>query len=170
MIELRGNIWDLAGPHDIICITTNGSVTKSGAAVMGRGIALEAKRRYPGIENILGRNIQLYGNIVQYIIDGIYSFPVKCRGMVPGPNRDQYVVNHMRGKFKDTDDIPGWALKAHDWLIRDSCVQLVELLQNDARDVYIGRPGVGAGELPWEDVKSIIEPVLVDDKFKVCTF
>ena len=46
MKEVTGNIWDY--PADIVCITTNGSTTRNGSAVMGKGIALQAKERYPG--------------------------------------------------------------------------------------------------------------------------
>lgn len=172
MIELRGNIWDLAGPNDIICITTNGFVKRDGSSVMGKGIALEAKRKFPGIDRLLGALIQQHGNIVQPIIGAnysshaIYSFPVKPTYKICTDSNDY--VSHMR--FNVDDVIPGWACKASYTIIESSCRQLVRLLENDTRDVYIGRPGAGAGELPWVDVKFIIEPILNNDKFKICTF
>ncbi len=46
MIEEFGDIWEI--PGDARVITTNGVVRKDGACVMGRGVALQAKMRYPG--------------------------------------------------------------------------------------------------------------------------
>ena len=40
MNEVNGNLWD--SNADIIVITTNGAVRKDGAAIMGRGVALQA--------------------------------------------------------------------------------------------------------------------------------
>lgn len=49
MKETFGNIWELAKPYDGIVITTNGYVNKRGEAVMGKGIAYQAKQREPEI-------------------------------------------------------------------------------------------------------------------------
>ena len=54
MKEVKGDIWK--SDCDIIAITTNGVVKKNGELVMGRGIASQAKQRYPDIPKILGAN------------------------------------------------------------------------------------------------------------------
>ena len=80
MKELRGNLHDI--PCDVVCITTNGFVSKNGKAVMGRGCAKEIKEREPGIDVILGTKIRELGPGVlplKTLADGktILSFPVK---------------------------------------------------------------------------------------------
>lgn len=48
MKEAQGDLWTL--PAEFRCITTNGIWSKNtGEAVMGAGVALDAKRRYPDL-------------------------------------------------------------------------------------------------------------------------
>lgn len=54
MKEARGNILDLFGKVDCICVTTNGFVKKNGEAVMGRGIALAIKNILPNAAKLVG--------------------------------------------------------------------------------------------------------------------
>lgn len=171
MIELRGNIWDIAPEGSLIVITTNGFVKRDGSCVMGKGIAFEAKNRYPNIEFTLGRLITHHnGNVVQFLNDRIIAFPVKPDSIRFDSSRDD-VVRHMRDKFQHGTLIPGWACKADIEIIRQSCLELRGLLSTDRRQVYMPRPGCGAGELDWErDVKPVVEPLLHLNKFKVCTF
>lgn len=70
-----GNIWTVKADYRII--TTNGIVTKDGNAVMGRGVALQAKQKYPGIEKKLGILINVEGNRLHVLPHGLISFPVK---------------------------------------------------------------------------------------------
>lgn len=145
MKEVNGDLWD--SNADIIVITTNGATRKDGAAIMGRGVALQAKQRYPGIEHKLGSLIRENGNHVDIIIGGtlkIVSFPVK---------------HH-------------WREKADLKLINQSVLELIMLvdrLRLAASFTYIvalPRPGCGNGRLRWEDVRSIIRPIL-DDRFTI---
>jgi hypothetical protein len=176
MIELKGDIWQLAEPNDIICITTNGFVKRDGGAVMGRGIAQEAKIKFPGIEYRLGSAILNNGDFPALINDNptIFSFPVKVECLGTGiADRNHYLVSHMRGKFNDDEVIPGWALKAELSLIIQSAAALVSMLflpPYDGRNVYLPRMGCGAGELSWNEVREAVVPILRDDKFKVCSF
>ena len=63
---IEGNIFDIAenDKYDALCITTNGIVKANGEAVMGAGIAKEAKQRYNGIDIRLGKKINENGNHV----------------------------------------------------------------------------------------------------------
>jgi hypothetical protein len=49
-----GNLWSQAG---VLIVTGNSYLRKDGALVMGRGAALEAKTRYPGIDQRFGLQI-----------------------------------------------------------------------------------------------------------------
>lgn len=76
MKETTGNIWDHLGTA-IICITTNGHLTKKGEAVLGRGCARQARERFPGLPARLGAVLAEGGNHVHVIGDGLVSFPVE---------------------------------------------------------------------------------------------
>ena len=75
MKVVSGDLWKIE--VDYKGITTNGYVTKNGNAVMGRGVALQAKQMFPGIEVELGRSIILTGNHIHFLSKNLFSFPVK---------------------------------------------------------------------------------------------
>ncbi len=143
MIEEFGNFWEIQG--DARCITTNGALRTNGDAVMGKGLALEAKKKYPRIEATLGRLIQKYGNHVYYLGHGLISFPTKHHWM------------------DETSDIT---------LIKRSALELVSLLRGDVplkskanRRILMTRPGCGNGNLEWSNVKPAIQTILKNDEF-----
>jgi hypothetical protein len=144
MRESFGDLWKMQG--DAVCITTNGYVTAAGRGVMGRGVAAQAKRRFPGIEEALGQHVTENGNHTQVIAwwDGvaIVAFPVK---------------HHWRDRA-DLD------------LIERSAQELVVLADNRHGKVrpwgriLLPRPGAGNGRRDWlTEVKPVIEPI-VDDR------
>jgi hypothetical protein len=78
--EFFGDLWDVGA--DLRVITTNGDVDRRGAAVMGRGCALEAKARVPGIEYRFAGLLERHGNRVMRLAklpDGSHlaSFPTQ---------------------------------------------------------------------------------------------
>ncbi len=136
MKEIKGNIWDFHKKGHWIVITTNGTVKANGEAVMGRGIALQAKRRYPDIPKLLGENIRKYGNRPYQL------FP--------------YRVITLPVKFH-------WRTKADLNLIREGLIQISDILFHFGhKKVYMVRPGCGNGQLDWEDVKPVLERFLGD--------
>lgn len=63
----RGDMWTAYEPADLFLITTNSTIHRDGALVMGRGIARQAKERFPDLDVTLGRHIQaLCGNQGEY--------------------------------------------------------------------------------------------------------
>lgn len=141
MKELHGNLWDMQG--DWLCITTNGMIRKDGTAVMGRGIALQAKERVTDIEKSLAKSLTAKGNVVsvigRYQNKWIVAFPTK---------------HHWR----DDSTIE---------LIQTSARQLKEHFDKQPIKplVLLPRPGCANGKLNWDDVKRAIEPILTDDHF-----
>lgn len=141
MIEIQGNIFDCS--CDAICVTTNGIIKNNKEAVMGAGIALEAKNRFPILPKILGQKILESGNKVHLLYTTndycIVSFPTK---------------HHWRDK-SDLD------------LIKRSILELVGMT-NEMKwsKVVIPRPGCGNGGLDWKDVKKYM--IYLDDRFLVC--
>ena len=169
MNELTGNIWNLRKSESIVTITTNGFVTQAGECVMGRGIALEAKRRYPHIPALIGQYIRTYGNRPFNLGSGLASFPVKPVSIVYDGNSDT-IVPHMQGKFNPGDIVPGWACVADIKLIRDSARKLAQMADKfNWTHVLLPRPGCGNGNLSWSKVKPALMRFL-DDRFYCCTF
>ncbi len=144
MIEKRGNLWVLAKGHPLV-ITTNGSVNRRGECVMGRGIALQAKQRFPDLPYAIANRIKKFGNNCFWLGEWgnyfIVTFPVKHQ----------------------------WHQKADCELIRRSAYQLEKMFcKSQWKKIYMPRPGCGNGGLTWEIVKPILSPIL-DDRFIVCT-
>jgi hypothetical protein len=161
MIEAYGDIWRNQHKFDAIVITTNGFVKKNGEAVMGRGIALIAARKYPEFPTRLGGILSEYGNIVWPFEfnrwngeadyqELIFSFPVKPQF---GRNGE-----------------PGWRVKANIGLIKESASQLQAYANTiGLKKVLMPRPGCGNGGLKWEFVKPHLEAIL-DDRFTVMEY
>ena len=55
-----GDMWTAYTAADIFLITTNATITTRGALVMGRGIARQAKERFPGLDTALGTHVQTW--------------------------------------------------------------------------------------------------------------
>lgn len=124
MIELKGNIWDYYGKATL-CIPTNKIVNKiTGALVMGKGLALECKQRFPSIEIDWGREV-LYkgGKVCYYPSDKLIMFPTK-------------------NDYKKPSTLE---------ILKKSLYELDELIDSyDIRDIIMPRIGCGNGGLDWE--------------------
>lgn len=144
MREIKGNIWDYYKDDNYITITTNGCVKTNGAAVMGKGIALQAAKKFPELPMTLGFLLNEKGNNVYAFLNlKIITFPVK---------------NH-------------WQEKADMNLIERSCLQLVDIKQQyELEDIYMVRPGCGAGQLEWEDVKQVLSIYFRDDNLIIVEY
>lgn len=143
MKEIKGDIWNYHDKGHWIVITTNGTVKKDGSCVMGRGVAKEAKDRYPKLPYELGEQILKVGNCLHHWGDkGLLFFPVKHN----------------------------WWEKADLELIEKSTKELQEFFDKVITDyptpVYMVRPGCGNGGLDWKDVKPILGKYL-DDRFVI---
>lgn len=116
-----------------VCITTNGSVRKDGRAVMGRGIALGAKKKFKDLDLRLGRLLTLYGNRFQWLEGNVYAFPVKHR----------------------------WMEEADIELIKKSAAELAEVANEmDGCQFFLPLPGCDNGRLDFEKVVPAIHDIL----------
>ena len=69
-----GNMWTAYAAADLFLVSTNSTIRQDGALVMGRGIARQAKERFPGLDVALGRHIQAFcGN------QGVYGLLISPR-------------------------------------------------------------------------------------------
>lgn len=154
MKEIYGNAWDLfdSEEFDVLFITSNGTVKNNGEAVMGRGIAAEAKKRYPEIAYNLGQSLSL-GNKPQVI------------KIIPNATKEDIFLMNFPVKHN-------WWEKADIELIKESCRAVKRWFNGPDYinwKLLLPRPGCGNGQLSWEDVKKEIEPFL-DDRFYIVHF
>lgn len=131
MKEITGDLWDYyQKPGHVICITTNGTVTKAGKAVMGRGCAREACERIPGIDKMLAAHLRWRGNTPTMLLNGLATFPVKR-------------------EWGDTASLDLIRFGA-EWLAR-------EAFKNPDTVYVLPRPGCGNGCLKYYDVRPLLE-------------
>ncbi len=144
MIEVCGFFWKESHKYDVLCVTTNGCRNKRGCLIMGKGIALEFKLRYPGIDLILGQKLKWNGNIPTLLEIGgthVLTFPTKTH----------------------------WSGTAKLDLIEQSAERIVHIINKEflpTVKVLMPRPGCGLGRLNWEDVGPILENYF-DDRFTI---
>ncbi len=139
MNELFGDLWGFDG---VKAITTNGTVRQDGACVMGKGVAYQAKAKYPTLPHMIGKYILNVGNRV-----GLFYLPNQSRIIT-------FPVKHQ------------WYEKADLDLIRKSVTELEALIRLVPMTVFLPRPGCGNGGLLWADVKPLVE-VLPDNVYIV---
>lgn len=133
MILEKGNMWSVFDETDIFMITTNPIKRKDGAVVMGRGIALEAKTRFPQLPYDFGNELnklhpevdqQNVGYIGTYNKTPIYFFMVK---------------DH-------------WNNPASIGIISMSCFYLKHGFDWGSKRIDLNFPGIGNGKLSRDSV------------------
>jgi hypothetical protein len=140
MNEITGDIWDFLG-RAVIAITTNGSVTKQGTAVFGRGCAHQAQDRFPNLPLRLGRLLLKYGNHVVSLGSGLVTFPIEES---PWALPDCRLISRSARELRELADREGWEM------------------------VVVPRPGCGGGGLDWHEVSPLLAEHF-DDRFYVIT-
>jgi hypothetical protein len=172
MIERSGDLWDRFGKSFLVIPTNigwkafHGKTGRPGPNVMGKGVALAAAEKVPGLPQLYGEYCALKGADTDVTFDlstGLVLFPTKPLNI----------------------DNPGvsWKAKASLELIERSARQLKELSdlkllsraalnKNDDNaakledeDVYLPYVGCGAGELEPALVLPILRSILTDDRF-----
>lgn len=140
MRETTGNIWSFLG-RATVCITTNGTVTRDGRAVLGRGCARQAVEHLPDLALRLGRLLQKHGNHVHLLGNDLVSFPVEeTAWSLP----DQGIIRRSARELRELVECKGWSR------------------------VVVPRPGCGLGGLDWSAVRPLLEPFL-DERFTLIT-
>jgi len=138
MLETVGDIWEYTATG-VIVITTNGSLTRDGLAVFGRGVAKQAAVRFPGLAENLGRLLAEHGNHVFDLGCGIVSFPVEETAW---SQPDLRIIARSAGELRLLADRSGW------------------------EQIVVPRPGCGGGGLSWKEVKPLLETCF-DHRFLV---
>lgn len=145
MREALSDLWTF--PAEARVITTNGTLKDNGRAVMGRGVALQATKRYFGMKLALGALLKRQGNHVGIIDPDCGGIPLVS-----------FPVKHVYNERADLE------------LIARSAAELVALTEKEGwTAVVLPRPGCNNGRRSWvTEVRPILLPVL-DDRFTVVT-
>lgn len=171
MKELKKDLFECIFDSnvDAICITTNAQYLKDGTACMGGGCARVCADRWPQTSKNLGLFLKSKNN-VPYLIgsihqDGNYTEPFVIHS--GEPYFSLVKVKCYIFSFPTIDQIMDGAKLD---LIEKSSREMVNIADAmDLTGILLPRPGVGVGNLPWKDVKAVIEPIL-DDRFTVVSF
>lgn len=174
MIEIvNRDMWEMVELNytDAICITTNGFVKRNGEAVMGAGVAKQAVNKYKKLINlpkILGASLKEFGNhvyLLRKVLPYVFSFPTKTVTETDPNKLLPYFFESQRGK----SSFPGWMCKSSLELIEQSCIELVEYIDDlHLGTVLIPRPGCSNGGLTYEEVRPVLKKYL-NDRFVVIT-
>jgi hypothetical protein len=147
-----GDMWSAWEAADLFVITTNSTLRAGSslraasslrlndkALVMGRGIARQAKKRFPGIAAALGSAIG-----VQCGSGGFYGLLVS-----PAWPDAKLATFQVKTDWRDSADLD---------LIRRSTVMLVNWCKaHPDSQVHLNFPGIGNGKRKRADVKPIID-------------
>ena len=139
MILEKGNMWSVFDKTDIFMITTNPVCRMDGAVVMGRGIALEAKTRYPSLPYDFGK-----------VLKNLH------------PEIDQQFV----GPIGEYDGTPIWYFMVKDHWRQEASLSIVASSCFYLKNGFVGLkdkridlsfPGIGNGKLPRDSVLYLLE-------------
>lgn len=136
------------GISDVIAVTTNG-VIQNGALVMGKGAALDAKRRNPFLPRIAGEKIMKDGI---YIGKDIYIYHWL-------PVTENYALFQVKGHWENKADLQ---------LISDSAISMRNWIEFTGRNVRMNFPGIGAGGLDRDTVEQRLWLILKDYPVTLC--
>jgi hypothetical protein len=173
MREITGNIWQPntwknaesgesvkieKGNPLWVCVTTNGNIKKSdGKAVMGAGIAKEARDRYKGVDRILAQKLSSRGNRINYLCN-LPEFGDKAR-LLSFPTKNSW---------REISSLDLIEASARELLAQFKRASLQYQEQGMlAPIVVVPRPGCNNGKLDWLVVKATISPILRDSEFLI---
>jgi len=150
---------------DAICITTNGQWTTDGRAAMGGGCAGVCAKRWPQTAMRLGWLLKEFRQNVPLIIGAVDADGNHIE-VTP-----QLVMNKeykcLIFSFPTIDNLMDGAKLD---LIKRSAEKMVQSADKyDLKNIMVPRPGAGIGGLDWNDVKTVLAPIL-DDRFTIVSF
>jgi hypothetical protein len=115
---------------------------------MGRGLALQAKTKFPFMPKMLGNLLKEHGNIgFEFPMWNMLTFPVKHHW------HEQANLELIEQSAKDLEDFAVW-------------IDIERI--NFPMPIYLPKVGCGNGHLNWNDVKPILDKHLADYKFIIC--
>lgn len=132
----QGDMWSVWGSVDLFLVTTNATLTQAGKLVMGRGIARQARDRFPGLDLVLGDAIDIAGPDYGLLVS--FYWPAAKLGCFQ-------VKRH-------------WADRADLDLIARSVQDLSNWCsEHPSATVALNFPGIGNGRLEVNDVLPLVK-------------
>ena len=134
----KGDMWSVYPEADLFLITTNSTLKPGNILVMGRGIAKQARERFPGLNKALGQQIaQTCGRGGQY-------------GLLISPRWPGAKI----GAFQTKTDV---RQPASLFLIQRSTTALKQWAEEHPQaQIHLNFPGIGYGGLLREKVLPIV--------------
>lgn len=141
MKQRQGDMWSAFDSAELFLVTTNSFTRNDGALVMGRGIALETKERFPEFPYRAGEWLKVSG-----LRMGKYGL------LLPYADTDHPLHKlgcfQVKYHFKEAAELD---------LIQYSVELLNQLVEEDSlQDVHLNFPGIGAGQLRYDDVLPVV--------------
>jgi hypothetical protein len=152
MILEQGDMWSVFGKTDMFVITTNPIRRIDGAVVMGRGIAKQAKDRFPKLPYDFGNKLDRHRHEQDYV-DVLAPTNTGMIGVYDGQLICYFMVKRH------------WAEPADLEIIKKSVKELKNALHfrgipggvPTSLRVDLNFPGIGNGKLNREDVLPMLE-------------
>lgn len=133
-----GNMWSVFDEADLYLITTNATLTVHGKLVMGAGIAKQARDRFPGLDEALGKAVIAKG---------------KHYGLLISPGWPRAKLGAFQTKLH-------WKDSAQFSLISEATGRLVLWCKAHPKaSVHLNFPGIGYGNLPRAQALQVLEPL-----------
>lgn len=130
----------------VYIVTTNSYIRREGSLVMGRGAALEATKRIPGIDREAGK-------IIPHL--GTYGLAIV---RTPTDYRAGFGLFQVKYMFSDPADLE---------LIKYSADMLTTLATREKKCQFrMNYPGIGFGHLTREDVEPLLSEL--PDNVTIC--
>lgn len=138
------DIWSLAAadPGSWVVVPTNAETNSRGEAIMGAGLALQAKQRLPHLPAELGKRLKCGA-------PGYVEIFPACEGR----NEPKVITFRTKDSWRDPARLD---------LIESSALELLHALPNIDGTVYMPKVGCGVhtGQLSWEMVKPLLTDLL----------
>lgn len=141
-----GDMWGAYATADLFLITTNATVTARGTLVMGRGIARQARDRFPGLAEALGQHIlNICGGPSASLRTGLGEYGLLISPRWPAAKLGTFQVKQHYSQLASLE------------LIRHSTTALCAwCIKHPTATVVVNFPGIGNGCLRREAVLPII--------------
>jgi len=149
-----GDMWETYEDADLFLITTNSTLRKDGALVIGQGIAWQAKERFPGLDLALGRQIQttcgspsvsLRACAERSEVTGLGEYGLLISPRWPAAKLGAFQVKRHYSQPASLELIQ-----------RSTATLCVWCAEHPDAGVHLNFPGVGYGRLRREEVLPII--------------
>jgi len=155
MLEIKQDIWKANFMHDAIVIPTNIGWNARGEAVMGRGLAAQAARKFPDLRATYAVHCQKHRAATPLLYERFLNI-MGGRWLILFPTKP----------FREDAPAYSWQVKSDMALIERGLHQLAALAPpSQSGKIYVPLLGCGFGGLPREPVRELMDRILAAGHF-----